>query len=416
MREPHPDPSILTRFVLGELPGVESAEIERHLAVCSGCRDRVDEAMGLESLPLLAGVGSGYDEAFDRALSGVAEKLAGLSREARSAGDLLAEILREPASGRQCRIREDERFHSLKLCQLLRARSKERWFSDPAAARDSAELAVGVAEHLDSSRYGAMLTADARALSWAYLGNTCRIASDSWRAERSLRQAWRHHRQGSGDLDMEGELLLIASSLQILQGRFEEALRTADQAIAVHRALRDGHREGATLIKKGVALAEGGRYPEAIAATRAGLLRIDAERDPRLLLIGKQNLAWNLVESGGYEEAGRVLAEIRGLGRDDEDMMLRARIDWLEGCFAGCLGGFDEAESLLTETRDFFLHQELGIDVFVISLHLAEMHARAAQPRKVREILREVIPLGEAMALGRGVLAARLLYAQACGR
>jgi tetratricopeptide (TPR) repeat protein len=419
LREPHPDPSILTRFVLGELPGVESAEIERHLAVCSGCRDRADEAMGLESLPLLAGVGSGYDEAFDRALSGVAEKLAGLSREARSAGDLLAEILREPAPGRQRRIRDDERFHSLKLCQLLREHSRERWLSEPGAAPESAELAVGVSEHLDPARYGAALTADARALAWAYLGNALRITSDFRRGERALGQAWSHHRRGSGDLETEGELLGFTASLKFRQGRFAEALRTVDQAIAVACSLGDDHREGALGLKKGIFLTESGRPGEAILAIRRGLLQIDAAKDPRLLLIGKLDLASLFVECGEHREAGRLLGDLRALHgryRGYEDGVVLARIGWAEGEFARNLGHFTEAERHLSATREFFLHQELGVDVVLISLDLAEMHARAGQPRRVRELLEDVIPLGEAIGLGRQVVAARLLYAQACGR
>jgi tetratricopeptide (TPR) repeat protein len=412
----HPDPSALTRFVLGELPGVESAEIERHLGVCSECQERADEAMGLASLPLLDGLGSGYDDAFDRAILGAAEQLAGLQGESRSAKDLLAELLREPAIERQRKIRDDERFHSLKLSQLLRTQSKQGWFSDPAAARAFAELAVGVAETLDPLRYGAILTADARALSWGYLGNTLRITSDSRRAEGALRQAWSHHQHGTGDLDTEGELLLFGVSLRAFQGRFGEALRMVDQAIAVHRSLRDHHREGSTLIKKGLVLGEEGRFKEGIVATRAGLLQIDAAQDPRLVLIGKQNLATFLVECGEHQEANRLLGELRALYRASGDRVLLARIGWLNGNFASAIGNFAEAERHLSKTREFFLDQEIGADVAFISLHLAEVHARAGQMRKARELLRDVIPLGEAMGFDRVVLAARLLYAQASAR
>jgi hypothetical protein len=415
MREQHPDSEALTRFLLGELSDIESAEVDRHLSVCSGCRDRADETMDLMSLPFLEG-SSGYDDAFDRALVGVAEQLSGLRREVRCAEDLLAELLREPAPGRQRKIREDGRFHSLKLCQLLRTRSRALWFSDTHAARDAAELAVGVAERFDPGRYGAMLTSDARALSWGYLANTMRITSDCRQAERALQRAWSHQRQGSGDLDTEGELLLFTSSLKILQCRFEEALRCADQAIAVQRALRDDHREGSALIHKGMALGDEGRSREAIAVTRAGLLRIDAARDPRLLLIGKQNLARDLVECGEHGEAFRLITEVRTLCREIGDSTVAARIEWLEGCFAGHLGRFVEAERCLNETREFFVHHELGVDFVLISLHLAEVHTRAGQPRKARELLRDVIPMGEAMGLRRETLAARLLYAQASGR
>ena len=185
----------------------------------------------------------------------------------------------------------------------------------------------------------------------------------------------------------------------------------------MYRSLGDGQREGATLIKKGMAMAGSGRFQAAIMETRAGLLRIDAASDPRLLLIGKQNLGWDLLESGEHGEAGRLLPELRSLGHDCADNTLQARIDWLEGSFASHLGRFGEAERRLGETRDFFPAPGAGwTSVLIISLHLAEVLARAGSPVGSGRSCDEVIPLGEAMGLRRDVLAARLLYAQASGR
>jgi hypothetical protein len=179
MKERHLSPELLELFALGDLPAAEAEEVERHLEVCADCRDRADESSTLLSLPLLDWLGSGYDAAFDRAVLGAAERFAGLQRESRSAEDLLAELLRESAPERRRKIREEERFHSLKLCQLLRTRSYDHRFSNPEIVLESAELATGLAQYLDPHRYGSSLVEDARALSWCSLSNAFRIASDS---------------------------------------------------------------------------------------------------------------------------------------------------------------------------------------------------------------------------------------------
>jgi tetratricopeptide (TPR) repeat protein len=413
MKERHPDPEALKRFALGEVPAVETAEIERHLTVCSECRDRVDEARDLIRLPLFDRLSAAYDEAFDRAVLGAAEQLAGLREEAARAGDLLAELLREPAASRQRKIREDGRFHSVKLCELLRARSKDNWFRDPAAALTWAELGAGVAELLDPRRYGSILVEDARALSWAYVANALRITSDLWRSERVLHKAWAHHQQGSGEVGTRGELLIITSSLKIAQRRFEEAVRIADRAAALYRSVHETHLEGSTLIKKGMALGEAGLHEEAITAIRSGLSRIDAARDPRLLLIGKHNLSCELIECGRWMEAGYLLEELRPLYQEIADTALLGRFYWLQGLCAKRLGQLARAEARLGQAREAFLEQGLGASVFAVSVDLAEVYAQTGRLRRARETLDEVIPLGEALGLRQETLAARLLYTQA---
>ncbi|HEY3571257.1 MAG TPA: hypothetical protein VGP73_25250 [Thermoanaerobaculia bacterium] len=413
MTERHPDPQALQRFAVGEVSTVESAEIERHLVVCTDCRDRVDEAVGRVSLPLFQWLGSDYDEALDRAVLGAAERLAGLRREARGAEDLLAELLREPEALRQGRIREDERFHSVKLCELLRTRGRERWLSDPAESLDLAELAVGVAERLDPGRYGAMLVENARALSWAYLGNSLRLKSDLWRAEQAFKRSWGHHRSGGGDPYTEGELLFLTSSLRIVQSRSREAVRLTDQAAALYRAIGEVQSEGSALINKGLALSKAGLYEEAVEATRSGLLRSENSKDPHLLLAAKHNLVFFYLLQDDPEKAGRLLVELRSLYDETAKGALPVRLWWVEGRFAGHLGRFTDAESHLIEVRDFFLDLDLGIELFYAALDLAELYARSGRPRQVRETLGEVIPLGEALGLRRETLMARLLYEQA---
>ena len=387
------------------------------MALCSDCRDRADEVSARKQLEILdSWLRPGYGDAFDRAAERVTEQLERLWGESTKSEDLLAELMREPLTKRRQRVRDEERFHSLKLCELLRAQSREKWFSEPATGLDLAELAVLVTQHLNPQRYGTDLVGDALALSWAYLGNSYRIMSDLWRAEKALHQAWSHHVQGGGDPHTEAELFNITASLRKLQGRFDEALQFSDRAIALFRDLNDRQLEGSTLIQKGLYLGDRGHYQEAIPILWKGLTRIDPERDPRLLLAGKHNLIRLLSPAGAPDKAWQLLEQCRPLYRELGDRMNLVRMGWAEGNVGKDLGRFVEAEVSLLEAREILLDCQLGADVFMVSIDLAELYAQTGRQRQVRAILGEVIPLGEAMGLRQGVMAARLLYEQASRR
>ena len=346
------------------------------------------------------------------------EQLAGFWGERRGSEDLLAELLREPIASRRQRVRDEERFHSLKLCELLRAQSKEKWFSDPAAGLDLAELAVEAAEHLDPARYGSHLVMDAQALSWAYLGNGFRIVSDLWRAEKAMRRAWCLQLQDDGDPYSKAELLNLTSSLLNVQGRFDEAIRLADRAISLYREVDDPPFRRLTLIQKGLHLGEQGRYQEAILQFRMGLNRVNPEREPRLLLAGKNNLIRRPLlgrpsRAGLEAPQGEPPLCTQELG----DRILLARLGRLRGIVARDLGRSCRGGGFHAGTPGNLSGEScLEADVFRISMDLAESTRQTGRRRQSRAILDEVIPLGEAIGLGQDVLMARLLYEQVSRR
>jgi tetratricopeptide (TPR) repeat protein len=411
----HPDPEALRRFKNGELPVEEASRIDRHLGICFECRDRADEASSDVVVRLIEEtlISAGYDEAFERAGRRAARTLAGLMEEARGAEALLADLLREPGPMRRRRIRTEERFQIFELSQLLRLRSREAWFTEPAVALEIADLAVEVARHLDAGRYGSCFVEGSRALAWAYLCNAWRINSDLWKAEAAMLQAWIHHEQAGRDTYTETELLHLTASLRSTQGFSDEAVRLSDQVIAIYGEVRDRQLEGFAMIQKGFFLMNDGRNDEAIPVLRAGLERVDPEANFRAWLAGKHSLVCSLVGSGAPGEAWQLLEEIRPVYRDVDFPMSCTRLRWLEGEIARALGRFVEAEAVFHEVREFFADRKLGIDVFLASLSLAEVYAAGGRRRQVKEVLGEVIPLGEALGIRRHVLAARLLYEQA---
>lgn len=412
MRE-HPTEEILRKFITGELPSEDARSVDRHLSLCSECRDRADAVSAHLALQLLdSWLRPSYDEAFERAADRTAECLVNLLEESRSTEDLLAELLREPAPLRRRRIADRERFHSLKLCQLLLARSRDAWLLDPAVSLEMADLAVEVAQHLESGRYGSSLVEDSRALAWAYLANALRITSDLWRAEQALHQAWCHHAQAERDAYTEAKLLITTASLRETQGLYEEALKLSDKAIDLYREAQDGQLEGAALILKGIILAQSGLAGEAIPIIRVALGRINSAEDPMLLMTGTHNLIWSLAHSGALGIAQRLIDQNRPLYRDFGEINL-IRLRWIEADISAELKQFARAESHMYEVREFFLDRGIGVKVFLASLDLAGVYTLSGQPKKVKEVLGEAIPLGEALGLSKKVFLARTLFERA---
>lgn len=411
--EKHPHKKALRAFISGELPSEESRLVERHLSLCSECRDQADEISNQLALQLLdSWLRPSYDEAFDRAADRTAECLSNLLEESRSTEDLMAELLREPVSLRRRRIADVEKFHSLRLCQLLLERSRSAWLFDPATALEMANLGVEVALHLESGRYGSNLVEDSRALAWSYLANSLRITSDLWRAEKILCQAWHHHALAGEDVYTEAQLLVTTSSLREAQGRYKEAEGLSDKAISLYQQAQDSQLEGDAWITKGFILAHQERFEESILATHEGLCRIDLVKSPMLLMAGTHNLIWSLACGESPVEARELLDQSRHLYRDSGEINL-IRLRWLESRIYMAFEQFAEAGKLLYQVREFFLSRGIGIDVFLASLDLAGVYALNRQPQMVKEVLGDVIPIGEALGLSKKVFLAKMLFERA---
>lgn len=356
---------------------------------------------------------SKYDAAFDRAAQRAGQHLRALLREEELASDLLAELLREPASRREELVKVEERFHRLKVCELLEARARELWSEDPVAVVGLTKLAVHVSERLSAARYGEKLVEDARALAWAHLGNAYRIASDLRSAEEALRVAMEHHGRAGEDIFTEAEILGFAASLRNSQGRFEQAARLLDRAIKIYRSGKERHLEGRALIQKGLALGYGGQYSRAIRLIRNGLSRIDIEREPRLAVAAQHNLLMYLSESGRHQEAWHTLEKYRRLYLDYGDSMHLVRLRWLEGAITRDLGRLEEAEAALRDARDAFIARDIGFDAALVSLDLAMVYALRGDHGQVKRLAAEMVPIFESRDVHQEAIAALLIFQQA---
>lgn len=351
---------------------------------------------------------SDFTPAFDRAEEGVSRRFARHVEELDAAASLAVDLLAVPEAGRGDLLRQP-RFQALSLCDLLLERCREAWTEEPARAVELAALAVEVAGRLDEAHYGAGLVEDARARAWAHLANACRIGSDLRRAEEALAAAWEHHRRAGEDAFTEAEILSFEGSLRNSQGRFEEAVRLFDRALAIYREGRDRHLEGRTLLQKGMARGDGGRLKEAIRLLRRGLAAIDAAEEPRLEVAARHNLILYLYENGESREALMVLERSRRLYDVLGEPLHRARLRWLEGRIFRDLGRLEEAEASLGEARTAFLERGIAFDAALVSLDLAMVHARRGDAGEVQRLAAEMLPIFESRDIHSEALAALVL-------
>lgn len=191
MISPHPDLETLTRFVRGALGRERRREVEGHLAGCADCRAR------LESIPPAPGPETVikwrahlFEERRRRREQGE-ESRRDVDLTMRRIGNVIGalaekqvhELLAASEHERRLLIRNEESFRTLALCELLEARCRSAWLSDPEEAVELARLAALVAERLDPGVYGAERVENAKAMAWMHLGNAFRIAAE-WRKTR----------------------------------------------------------------------------------------------------------------------------------------------------------------------------------------------------------------------------------------
>lgn len=224
MDQGHPEPETLARYARGELGREESRVLERHLAGCLSCQEVVD------GLPSRSGVVRWQGHRFQRQEeesreAGRRETVRGVLR---ALGDVLAatgetaaaRLLSQPEHRRRALLRDDERLHTLELCELLEARCRAAWLEDPDEAVENAKLAVLIAQKLSPEAYGARRVEDVRALAWVHLGTSFRLASESLVAEGAE----------PADPDAYPTGAIGASVLRDGQGAVETALRETREA------------------------------------------------------------------------------------------------------------------------------------------------------------------------------------------
>jgi tetratricopeptide (TPR) repeat protein len=354
-----------------------------------------------------------YDRVFDRVFAEASRREEELARERAQAPALLAQLERLPAGRRQLLIRNSRRFQGWALGQLLISQSHRLGFRNPTASLDFAVLATEVAQRVDEECFGPGLVQDLRGAAWVQLGNAQRICAELRKSEEAFGIAEHFLTRGSGDPLELARFLESKGSLRRAQRRFQESTALLEAAIALYREVDDRHREAWALISLGNVYVNAGEVGKAVDSIEAGLARVDASEDPRLVLYARHNLAVLLSDSGRHLEAQALLGQVRRLHRRFGDEMNLVRLRWLEGKVASGLGRFAEAEEALLEAQRAFVDRDLGYDAAVVSLDLAALYSRLGRTAEMKRLAAEMLPIFRAQDVHREALAALLVFRQA---
>jgi hypothetical protein len=157
-----------------------------------------------------------------------------LGRERAVAPALASELLALAPERREDRLRQDSRFQTWGLCELLLTKSLET-LEEPVTAGSLAALALAGADRLDPDEHPPAVVADLKARAWAAAGEARRRQGDHAGAEVALRAAAGCLAQGTGDLLVEARLLEFEALLRREQGRGGEAAALLKLAAARYR-------------------------------------------------------------------------------------------------------------------------------------------------------------------------------------
>jgi tetratricopeptide (TPR) repeat protein len=396
MSNAHLSLETLARWLAGDLPYEDllNKVLKHFMACCSSCRQRYEELLLLQ-----------------REIEHWDERVAVF--EGLQAPDLVERLAGLPFDEQLALVCDDESFHTWGVCQLLLQRSREAAFEDPARAVNHAELGLKVALNLDDA-YDPHWVLDLRAKASAHVGNARRVLGEMRSADTAFRDAHEYLAHSmTGNERARAEVLSLESSLRREQRRFDEALELIDEALNLYRESEDSHREGRVLIKRAKVLEEMGQLEAAIDLLPRALELLDTERDQTLIVHGRHNLLCALIEAERFQEAQRLLPEVRSLFAEIAKPAELVRLRWAEGAIAAGFGDEATAEQIYREVQDEFFRQGLAYDAAYVALDLADLFSRQGRHQDLKQVTLEILPVFESRDVHREALAALLLFRQA---
>jgi tetratricopeptide (TPR) repeat protein len=399
-------------------------QVGRHLSVCSTCRTRLRQLRGgkevLQRLRIeesTRSAGEDYEALFERLTKGASDRVSVIEREKARTPALLYELGELAVENQRLRLNEDSRFHTAALVEALLDNVRAEWSEDQMRAERKAQLALEIAGHLDPTLYGNSLANDLRARAWSFIGNVRRIHSDLRGAEEAFQAAESVLEEaGSGDPLERARLLDLKASLRRAQRRFVEALGLLDEAIEIYRKTRDHHLEGRALISQAMIHGYADTPEKAVPLLFKALEMIDRKEEPRLLFTIFNNLSFDLVALGEYEQAGQLLPEAHraALEFGTPDDCFRAL--WVEALLDLGREHLAEAEPKLRSVREHFIQSGIGYNAALVSLDLAKIYLMQGRTAETKGLAAEMHPIFVSRDVQREAITALLVFQQAAER
>lgn len=421
MPKTHPDEKTLEKFSRGKLSRRENMKTAWHLFNCAACREQVESLGGTALLgglfeglePLDIADNPTYERAFSYGQSTLEVRGEARDRDRARAPKLFTELMRHPVSRQRALIQRTWRFKNYVFGEYLLEQSQQSAFNDPARAEDLASLALTVADQIEGSHYGAPLVNDLKARAWAYLANARRVANDLAGAEEAFAEAESFLEKGTDDILLKARMQSLQGSLRQEQRRFDEAHKLFDAALEIYREAEEEYWQHHTLVSKAHAYHDAGELAASSRLLGQVIPNLDQERDPRLAMVAKHNLLANLIDDGKYEEAKKLLPELKRLFAEAGNQLDMLRVEWTAGRVALGLGRVKEAEKAFAEVREEFVERGMAYDAAQASLELASVYAEQGRTSEMKELAEEMLPIFRSRGVHREATAALLIFHKA---
>ena len=324
--------------------------------------------------------------------------------------DLWRRLQSYPFPLQEALVREAREFQNWALCELLCLESEKRASNNVALAVQLGKMATQIAELVPGEE---QWRSRLRSHALAFLANALRVQGDLRGAEETFDRSDELWHAGAGcqiQLLEESRRLDLKASLRRDQRRLPEALELLDRALAAdERGAYTGH----LLIKRAKTFEEMGELEAAIAVLQEAEPFTQSEKDPRLFLCLKHNLADYLSQARRYEEAASLLPEVTAICTRLGNELDRIRLRWVEGRIADGLGKTGQAIEILSQVRGDFAARGMDYDTALVSLELATIFAREGRADSVKALARHMAPIFQAQGVHREALAALALFRQA---
>jgi tetratricopeptide (TPR) repeat protein len=395
--------------------GSDHQTILDHLTRCEACRrkirvlrERLNQQMKMPGWPV-----DPYAEVLDRSQPEIDAHSRALARERAQAPALFVELTGYPITQRDLMIRNDPRFRTWGLFELLVERSLELAVRDSGYAEELGLLALRLSDRLDPLIYDARLTEDYRGRAWSHIGNARRVRSDLHGAEEAFENADACLRKGSQESVERAIFLDLKASLRRDQRRFDDAMRLLHRAVSIFAQHGHRHRAGRSLVNMATVRNHAGNPEAGIPLLKQAVELIDPEQEPRLLLCARHNLIDYLASSDRIHDAQGLYRETRPLYRDFPDAWAQNRRKWVRGKIARGLGQPRMAESLFQAARDGFIEEGIPYDTALVSLELATLYAEQGRTEDLKRLAQEMLPIFSSLQIHREALAALAYLKQA---
>lgn len=320
----------------------------------------------------------------------LAHQLDSLRFEDEIAGFLLEPVLSSPESLRETLL-ADSRYRSAGVVRRLVAASESTREESPLRAMSLADVAVILAERLESSQYDPHLLESVRGAAWRERANVLRSLGRHAEALIAVEQAEEAFRRTPvADVDLARIDYIRATILRAMQ-RHAEALAFARSAIEVFRDYGESLREIHAGLLEGAILFDM-HQPQVAAERFRQLLPAAEEADDAATLGFLHNaLGASLQDSGDIAEAAlhfqKALALFQHLGMEVE----RLRNSWSLALIAIRRGEVERGVSMLLDVAAGFDRRGCAGDAGLVLLDVAEQHALAGRNSEVVALCRRLV-------------------------